>query len=62
MPLLGNYNFYTESCAPQGDGICDRYDPDTDEECECSCHTDEDLPMTQAAVKVWHDELWGIDQ
>lgn len=55
--ILGR--FFTESCAPRGDGICDGYDPDTSEECECNCHsTFYGLPDTQAEVKVWHDEMW----
>lgn len=55
--ILGR--FFTESCAPKGDGICDGFDPDTSEECVCNCHHALDLPLTQAAVKVWHDEMWG---
>lgn len=55
--ILGR--FFTESCAPKGDGICDGFDPDTSEECVCNCHHAFDLPVTQAAVKVWHDEMWG---
>lgn len=50
---------YTESCAPKGDGICDGYDPDTTEECECNCHVTSDLPATMAAVAVWHNDLWA---
>ena len=62
MPLLGNDRYYTESCAPKGDGICDGFDPYTMRECLCHCHNAFDLPDTQAEVKVWHDEMWGICQ
>lgn len=60
MATIIGHVLFTESCAPKGDGICDGFDPDTDEACECNCHEDEDLPTTQKAVKVWHDEIWGV--
>lgn len=62
MPRIRFDEFYTESCMPKGDGICDGFDPDTSEECECYCHHSFDLPDTQAEVKVWHDKFWGFDQ
>lgn len=49
-------------CQPYGDGQCDGFCEDHNDECSCSCHSEftNDLPDTIEGVRIWHDVAHGL--
>ena len=57
------YDQFTAECMPHGSGQCDGYHYEGAHNgwpCGCPCHETDDLPLTTAEVKVWHDRMHGL--